>query len=198
MPEPPVQGIPDKAALRRDALARRDGLAPDYRVAASQVIGARALPVITAASPAVISLYWPIRNEVDTQPIVAAMRDAAVTVLLPVIDAAGLMRFRVWREDVPLVPAGLGTLGPDERATEGTPSVVVLPLAGFDRVGHRLGYGKGFYDRAVAALQAAGRNPLLIGLAFSVQEVTHIPAEAHDRPLDFIVTERETLDFRRA
>jgi 5-formyltetrahydrofolate cyclo-ligase len=196
MSEPPVQDTFDKAALRLAALARRDGLEPDFRVAASQVIGARALPVVTAASPAVISLYWPIRNEVDTAAIAAAMRDASVTVLLPVVEADGQMSFREWREDVPLVPAGFGTLGPAASAAEGVPSVVVVPLAAFDRTGHRIGYGKGFYDRAVTSLQAAGRHQLLIGLAFSVQEVTPIPAEAHDRRLDFIVTERETLDFR--
>jgi 5-formyltetrahydrofolate cyclo-ligase len=196
MSEPPVPGIPDKAALRRAALKRRDALDEDFRAAASRMIVARALPVITAASPQVISLYWPIRSEVDTATLATAMRRAEISVLLPVVEGDDGMRFRVWREAAVLVPAGWGTRGPDASAAEGTPQVVVLPVAGFDRNGHRIGYGKGFYDRAVAALHEAGGHPLLLGLAFSVQEVPLVPAEAHDRRLDFIVTERETLDLR--
>ena len=72
-----------------------------------------------------------------------------------------------------------------------------MPLVAFDRRGARLGYGKGFYDRAFAALAAAGLRPLRLGIAFAIQEVETIPVEAHDFRLDVVVTERETLDLRQ-
>ena len=70
-----------------------------------------------------------------------------------------------------------------------------MPLTAFDRNGGRVGYGRGYYDRAVAGLRAAGRFPRLIGIAFSVQEVAAVPMEPHDAPLDMIVTERDVFRF---
>ena len=66
-------------------------------------------------------------------------------------------------------------------------------MLAFDRDRHRLGYGRGHYDRAIAALLADGIRPLLVGVAFSTQEVAAIPAEPHDVPLDVIVTDVETI-----
>ena len=69
-------------------------------------------------------------------------------------------------------------------------------MIAFDRRGRRLGHGRGFYDRAIARLQAEGHRPLLVGVAFALQEVEMIPAEGHDIHMDCIVTENEMLDFR--
>jgi len=69
------------------------------------------------------------------------------------------------------------------------PQLIVLPLVAFDRRGNRLGYGKGHFDRALAALIAAGSRPLLAGAGFAVQEVAAIPVEPHDIALDLVVTE---------
>ena len=88
------------------------------------------------------------------------------------------------------MPAGFGTLGPAAEAEEAVPDMVVLPLAGFDVAGHRLGYGKGHYDRVLSRLHADGRRPYLVGLAFDIQQVDPIPFEDHDIRLDMVVTER--------
>ncbi|WP_336390904.1 5-formyltetrahydrofolate cyclo-ligase [Paracoccus aestuarii] len=67
--------------------------------------------------------------------------------------------------------------------------MVIVPLAGYDAAGHRLGYGGGFYDRTLQALRA--RGPVTaIGLAFACQQVGAIPAGPHDQPLDLVVTDR--------
>jgi 5-formyltetrahydrofolate cyclo-ligase len=71
--------------------------------------------------------------------------------------------------------------------------MVLLPLAAFDRRGHRLGYGSGLYDRAVTELMESGHRPLLVGLGFAVQEVSAIPADPHDVRLDLMVTEAELI-----
>jgi 5-formyltetrahydrofolate cyclo-ligase len=78
------------------------------------------------------------------------------------------------------------------------PELLIVPVTAFDRRGMRLGKGHGVYDRAIAAFRRSRRDPLLVGFAFSVQEVPAIPAEGHDVRLDWIVTETETLEFRPA
>ena len=87
-------------------------------------------------------------------------------------------------------PFGLSE--PDATAPEVAPRALLVPLAAFDRRGHRIGYGAGYYDRAIARLSAIG--PLFnIGVAFSVQQIERVPDEPHDRALDVIITERETI-----
>jgi len=75
------------------------------------------------------------------------------------------------------------------------PDLVLMPLLGFDDQGTRLGYGGGYYDRTLSVLP---KKPLLVGLAFAAQELPHIPREAHDIPLDMIVTENGMRAFGRA
>ena len=72
------------------------------------------------------------------------------------------------------------------------PDVLFVPLAAFDRRGHRIGYGAGFYDRTLAALRA--KKPIVaIGVAYAAQEVLFVPNDDHDEPLDMIVTEKDTI-----
>ncbi len=94
-------------------------------------------------------------------------------------------------------PARLGTQAPLPDQAILDPDLVILPLVGFDRTGVRLGHGRGYYDRAIAALAARGVRPTLVGIGFAAQEVEAIPAEPHDARLDWIVTENEALDLRR-
>ncbi|GAN71501.1 hypothetical protein ASY01nite_15110 [Acetobacter syzygii] len=82
-----------------------------------------------------------------------------------------------------------GTHYPDGPVME--PDLVLVPLLGFDRAGHRLGYGGGYYDRTLAALPHATS----IGYAPSTQEVGHLPCGPYDQPLSCIVTEKEVIRF---
>lgn len=153
----------------------------------------RARPLIENAQPSIVSGYWPIRSEIDPRPLLALARHDGHAVALPVLIDSETLRFRLWDEGAALVPAGFGTIGPDAAAPDIVPDIVLLPLAGFDRSGHRIGYGKGHYDRAIARLATSGHRPLLVGLAFGVQEVDKVPFEPHDIPLDFILTEDELI-----
>lgn len=185
-------------ALRRAALTRRDALDPAHRAEASLRIAEHALPLVLERKPRVASGYWPIRSEADPRPLLDAVRVAGIAVALPVLLDATVLRFRQWQADASLQSAGFGTLGPGPDAPEVTPDVVLLPLAAFDRTGHRIGYGKGHYDRAIAWLTASARHPLLIGLAFANQEVESVPAEPHDVALDAIVTEAHAFRIARS
>ncbi len=178
----------DKATLRRAALARRDALEIDDRLGWDEAIASRALALpelLETAGP--VSGYWPIRSEVDPRPILEELAARGVPTALPVVTPDGLV-FRAWTPWEPLVPAGFGTLGPGIDAPALRPAVLLVPLSGFDRVGHRLGYGQGHYDRVLAARRREGAPVLAIGLAYATQEVPAVPAEAHDIPLDVIVT----------
>lgn len=178
----------DKATLRRAALARRDALEIDDRLGWDEAIAARALALpelLETAGP--VSGYWPIRSEVDPRPILEGLTARGIPTALPVVTPDGLV-FRAWSPWEPLVPAGFGTLGPGTDAAVLYPAVLLVPLAGFDRAGHRIGYGQGHYDRALAALRQNDGPVTAIGLAYAAQEVPTVPAEAHDIPLDIIVT----------
>ena len=139
----------------------------------------------------VLAGYWPMGSEADPRGAMAA-HDGPV-VLPVVIRAATPLVFR--RFDGVLEPGTFGTSHPPESAAALRPDVLIVPLAAFDRSGHRIGYGGGFYDRTLAQLRAQG-TVTAIGLAWAGQEVDSIPAQEYDQPLDVIVTDRETIHPR--
>lgn len=149
------------------------------------------LPLFAAAR--MIHCYLPILSEVDTLPLIHAALAADKLVAVPVIHEHGeLVHARLDSlGEHNLLPGALGILQPRHLhlVEPGAWDVTIVPLLGFDRRGYRLGYGKGYYDGALAALAARGRSPTTIGLAFRVQEADAVPEEAHDRRLDAVLTE---------
>jgi 5-formyltetrahydrofolate cyclo-ligase len=89
----------------------------------------------------------------------------------------------------------LGILEPSPGAAEIVPDIVLVPMAAFDRSGHRIGYGAGHYDRTLAQLRKL-KAITAIGLAFAAQEVKAVPALPHDVALDYVLTETEVFDCR--
>ncbi|MBA4223797.1 5-formyltetrahydrofolate cyclo-ligase [Bosea sp. (in: a-proteobacteria)] len=178
---------PRKAVLRAEALARRDALELDDRLLWDEAIVAHvlALPVFTQ-SP--VSAYWPMRSEADPRPILEALHERGLLLCLPAI-AGKRMHFRRWAPWEPIVPGGFGTLVPAPEQPEVKPTILIVPLAAFDRRGYRIGYGKGYYDRAITELEPT----LTIGIAYAAQEIAEVPAEAHDRRLDWVVTQDEAI-----
>ncbi|MCX7305694.1 MAG: 5-formyltetrahydrofolate cyclo-ligase [Hyphomicrobiales bacterium] len=177
-----------KKQLRIQALARRDALEPSWRAEMSQRMTAAA-DRIGLNSGAVVSGFWPIRSEVDVRPLMLAFAKRNARLCLPAILDRTTIVFREFVTDAPLVDMGFGTLGPSEDAAVLSPTVMLVPLAAFDRRGHRIGYGAGHYDRAIAKLKDAGRPPRLIGIAFDCQEVPGVPDEPHDVVIPEILTE---------
>ena len=95
----------------------------------------------------------------------------------------------------PLVESAFGTVGPDENAEVLDPQILVMPLSVFDRKGGRIGYGGGFYDRAIERLRGKEMPLHLLGMAYSMQEVEEVPMEEHDQHLHGIITETEYRGF---
>lgn len=187
-PAPGTAGPKRKAALREAALARRDALEIDDRLEWDPAIAERALalPVWDRGGP--VSAYWPMRSEADPRPILEELSRRGLLLCLPAI-AGGRMIFREWAIYGPIVPGGFGTLVPPPQQRELKPRILLVPMAAFDRRGYRIGYGKGYYDRALAELG----ETVSIGIAYAAQEIEAVPDEPHDRRLDWIVTERETI-----
>jgi 5-formyltetrahydrofolate cyclo-ligase len=184
-----------KAELRAAALAKRDALSGTQRAAAAQAIAARALPVAIAPGM-VVSGYSPIRSELDPIPLMRALAALGARLALPVIAARDRpLSFRAWSPDDRLVRGPFGIPEPLPEAAELIPDIVLVPLAAFDRLGHRIGYGAGHYDRTLPRLRAA-RDILAIGMAFAAQEIAAIPALPHDVALDYVLTETQLFNFR--
>ena len=177
-----------KKALREAALARRDALDPLWRAEASLAMADHAGQI--GAEPGdVVTGFWPMRSEVDVRPLMAALATAGARLVLPAILDRTTIVFRELVRGAPLVDMGFGTHGPGPEATQLSPTVILVPLAAFDGRGHRIGYGAGYYDRAIARLRAAGGVPRLTGIAFDCQEVSAVPDQPHDVVLPQVLTE---------
>ncbi len=184
-----------KAELRSLALARRDALAPEYREWASVEIAHRLLSLRQDMPPGPISLFWPIRSEIDTRPLMETLATLGHELALPLVTGRHLS-FRAFAPGDVLVGGRFGLSEPHVSAREILPTTMLVPLAAFDRKGDRIGYGAGFYDRAIAQL-SGDATPLTIGLAFAIQEIPDVPVEEHDRALDFVVTEKDVFVCRK-
>jgi 5-formyltetrahydrofolate cyclo-ligase len=186
-----------KPELRAAALARRDALCEAQRQAAAQALAARPFP-IELESGVVIAGYAPMRSEFDPRPLLQALAARGAQIALPAIVGRDQpLSFRVWSSGAPLIRGPLGILEPSAEAALVTPDILLVPLAAFDRAGHRIGYGGGYYDRSLEELRRSGPK-CAIGIGFAVQEIPAIPALAHDARLDLVLTEAETIDLRSA
>lgn len=183
-----------KKQLRLEALARRDALDPQQRIEASLRMAAAA-EKIGVEPGQVVSGFLPIRSEVDPRPLMAAFGARGARLCVPAILDKTTIVFRELVRGAPLVDMGFGTSGPGPEAEVLDPDIMIVPLAAFDARGHRIGYGAGYYDRAIARLREKGRAPRLIGIAFDCQQVERVPDEPHDVILPEILTESGSRRF---
>lgn len=188
---PPAAPHPSKAELRRDALARRAAIPEAQRMAAAATLAAAA-EALALPPGAVVSAFVPVKGEIDVFPLLERLAARGHPLALPVVADATTLVFRPWTFGGPLGDAGFGLKEPPAENGAVDPDVLIVPLAAFDRAGHRIGYGRGYYDRALARLDAIGRRRA-VGAAFAVQEVARVPAEPHDRALDALLTEEGLL-----
>ena len=184
-----------KVTLRAAALAARDALSPEQRAAAAAAVAGRGLP-FPISRGIVVSGYSPIRSEIDPIPLMRTLAAQGAQLALPSITARGQsLAFRAWSANDRLLLGPLGILEPSSAAAEIIPEIMLVPLAAFDRAGHRIGYGAGHYDFTLAHLRKA-KAITAIGLAFAAQEIKAVPALAHDVALDYVLTETRVFDFR--
>jgi 5-formyltetrahydrofolate cyclo-ligase len=189
---PPTNADP-KATLRREALARRGAVAPGVRAAFSRRLANEGLRLARLWRPRAVSAFHTLRDEPDTLPLLSALAGEGFATALPVVDGReSPLTFRLWRPGDPARSGAMSIAEPLEEAQAVDPDLLFVPLACFDRRGHRIGYGAGYYDRTLAGLRAI-RPIHAVGVAYGVCEVAAVPYEAHDQSLDAIVTDQETI-----
>lgn len=176
-----------RAALkeRREELAARD---PD----AGETLADKFPMKLFERYGPTVALYLPIGSEIDPKPLMGKLVAAGAKLALPCVQEDGSMVYRAYTRGDMLEQRPFGLLEPNPEVPEVNPTLVITPLLGFDRNGNRLGYGKGHYDRALTRLRDQGRV-FVCGLAYFGQEVEEVPAEPHDVPLDWVMTERGSI-----
>ena len=176
-----------RAALkeRREELAARD---PD----AGETLSDKFPMKLFERYGPTVALYLPIGSEIDSKPLMGKLAAAGAKLALPCVQDDGSMVYRAYTRGDMLEQRPFGLLEPNPEVPEVDPTLVITPLLGFDRSGNRLGYGKGHYDRALTRLRDQGRV-FVCGLAYFGQEVEEVPAEPHDVPLDWVMTERGSI-----
>jgi 5-formyltetrahydrofolate cyclo-ligase len=191
-----VDNLSDKkAALRREAVARRDALPAEARQEAAEAIAARKFPL--AVGPhAIVSGFMPLKSEISPLPLMKKLAASGARLALPVIAGRGKpLIMRSWNFADELGRGQWNIREPKPEAAEVEPDILLVPLLAFDRTGHRIGYGAGYYDMTITGLRA--RKPIVtLGLGFAAQEVPAVPATPRDARLDFVLTELEVVDLR--
>lgn len=184
-----------KSVLRSAALSRRSRIGARDRARAAEALADRRSQ-LEIAPGALVAGYWPIRDEFDPMPLLRALAREGCALSLPAVLDPRTLAFRRWIPGEDLVATGYGTRGPGPMAAVVDPEIMLVPTAAYDRVGGRIGYGAGFYDRAIAALISRGHAPRLCGIAFSCQQVAAVPLEPHDQLLHMVATESEIICCR--
>lgn len=170
-----------KAALRQHFIQRRSSLSQNE--AAQEAVRQNVLQCILESSAKTIALTWPLKGEVDLRPIFKSLLSAHKTILLPkIISSSRGLAFHQWTEHSHMRKGAFGTLYPahskhDQRGI--LPDMIVVPALIFDQAGYRIGYGKGCYDKALAANPRA----TLLGYCLEGPNQDLLPREEHDVPI---------------
>ncbi|MFM7622694.1 MAG: 5-formyltetrahydrofolate cyclo-ligase [Alphaproteobacteria bacterium] len=169
----------DKAALRALLLHQRQNVS--HRGVKENQIAHNLTALLAPSPPPVLGLYYPIQGEVNLSPFWQTWQGPMA---MPTVTQKHLV-FRLWHSGDPLTAGPFGIPEPLPTAQTVIPHTLLVPCVGVDTAGHRLGYGRGYYDRYLAA------HPDIhsIGVIFAVQQVPALPAEPHDQRLGAMVME---------
>lgn len=184
----------DKDALRALYRARRASAHKQRATQAADAVAARFVEVVAPRPGMVVAGYHAVGNELDVMALLHRLHETGVRCALPVVGARGeAMVFRRWRPGAVLKPGAFRIPEPTSDAEELIPDVVVVPFVAVDPCGQRLGQGAGFYDVTLEALRAREVAVQAVGVGYDEQLVDRVPHEAHDQPLDMVITDRRTV-----
>lgn len=180
----------DKKSLRRQLQAERQTLIDRHQRAMHLQEVLRVY--LLERGDLAVGAYWPIKGEFDALPALYRWTEGEDDVNeprrlgLPVIDRdTKQLRFHVWYPGCPMEEDAFGILKP-KGTEEFHPELLLVPCVGFGPKGTRLGYGGGFFDRTLATLAP---KPYTLGIGYAHGFVPWMEPEAHDVPMDAILTE---------
>jgi 5-formyltetrahydrofolate cyclo-ligase len=196
--------IDQNKALMRDRLREaRQHIPPKERAAATREVCQRGEALICERikaqdqiqDQAVVSGFWPIRDEIDIRPLLIQLNKVDLNCALPVVVGKQQpLAFRQWQLGEALKENERGLHQPSEDAPIVSPQILIVPLLACDRDGYRLGWGAGYYDRTLEQLRASSKV-VAIGVGFELQHVDKVPRDRHDQRLDFMVTEKGVVEY---
>jgi 5-formyltetrahydrofolate cyclo-ligase len=194
-----VDATAQRRELRQQLAERRRALSPPQRIAAAQGLRRSLEQLPEYFTDARVAGYWASNGELPLNLVIPPLATRGQRFLLPVLTDERELRFAPWQAGDPVEPNRHGIpepVAPREWFAPFQLDLVLVPLLGFDRRGHRLGYGGGYYDRSFAFLKEQVRptEPLLVGIAYDFQELDAIAAKPWDVRLDYIATDRELID----
>jgi 5-formyltetrahydrofolate cyclo-ligase len=177
-----------KSDLRKIAREKRKGAAhPDIGAALAAHAGA-----LTLAPGSVVGAYHALPEEADPALLLQALAAKGYRIAFPRMVAQGLpLEFHLVPDGEVMKKGAHGIHEPEAHWPSVMPHLLLVPLLAFDKHGHRLGYGGGFYDRTLSAYRIRA-----IGLGYAAQEMESLPAEAHDMRLDGVLTERGLTRYK--
>lgn len=179
-----------KNALRKQMREKRQALSPALHAKKSMNIRQRLEEEAAFEQAQSVLVYLSTPEEVDTHGIVKDLLTKGITVYAPRVtkDELILCKIDSWEA---LEPSTMGILEARSDVPEAHPQnvdLILVPGIAFDEHGHRIGYGKGYYDKLLKTIRG-----YKVGLAFSEQVINEIPSEAHDVPLDLIITDSSSI-----
>jgi 5-formyltetrahydrofolate cyclo-ligase len=164
----------------------------DMHRSASHAVGVCLARVLDELRPVVLGGYWPIRREYNPLPLMQQLREQGTQAALPaILEKNAPLEFRLWHPGVRLAVGAYDIPYPADGVIV-IPDTLLVPLVGFDFAGYRLGYGGGYFDRTLAALEP---RPRLVGIGFESGRLPTIYPQGHDIRMDRIVTEAGALTF---
>lgn len=181
-----------KAILRKAILARRLALSASEQYVSGKAIQEAFMALPEYQSAPSVAVYSAVNNEVSTELIIDHALLAGKAVFLPAVVGDDMV-FRRLTSRYSLLVGHFGIKEPEkgaDLADIGTVAMIVVPGVGFDLSGQRIGYGKGYYDRALHAFEGRGR---LTALCYEFQIVDSLAGEKHDVVMDRIITERRII-----
>jgi 5-formyltetrahydrofolate cyclo-ligase len=169
---------------RAELIAARMSIPVEERTRVAAAVAAQ-LDQLIPTGGTIVSVYWPFRGELDLRDWMRSGVARGLRIALPVVVAKGQpLIFREWVPGARLT-RGVWNIPIPADGPEVVPDVLIAPFVGFDRENYRLGYGGGFFDRTLAAMQTPRR---VIGVGHPGAALSTIHPQAHDIPMDVIVT----------
>lgn len=198
MPAEPAEPTAAKRALRAELRERRRIMTVDAREDAATGITQHLIALASAFGPERLSCYLSASDEPDTRPFLEWAHENGIDVLLPVSRDDGLLDW------APFAPGdddeGVDLTGMPVPATEllsplaiNDAGLIIVPAAAVDRSGLRMGWGRGYFDKTLGSMD---RRPPVFAVIFDDELVDELPREAHDQPVDGVVTPSGITRFR--
>ncbi|KOX29077.1 MULTISPECIES: 5-formyltetrahydrofolate cyclo-ligase [unclassified Streptomyces] len=192
----------EKSLLRSRLLGARAALLPEFLVESAGAFARQGVELAELAGASTVAAYVSVGREPGTRALLDALHARGVRVLLPVLLPDNDLDWAAYEGPDRLARAGRGLLepvgprlGPEAVCAA---DAVLLPGLAVDARGMRLGRGGGSYDRVLARLVRAGRDPALVVLLYADEVVGRVPEEPHDHPVHAVVTPEAVIRFRAA